>query len=114
MSGIALADRYDGQKTPEVTRDGFDIRHARLFHLIANVRRSQQLVAMLGAGGGTIFRRGGDDRIITMIEPMDFNQRLELFAAGIITGPFAERSFFFALVRQKFAFDSDFSIGGNG
>ena len=69
---------------------------------------------MLGSGRRPIFGRRRDNRFIAVVQSVYPDYRLKLFAACIVTGPFAERPFFFALIRQKLTFDGDFRVSRNG
>src|SRR5688572_3493782 len=88
-------------------------RHAGLLDLIANISCAQKFVAMFRPRRGPVFRRGRDDRIIAVIQAMYLDERLEFLTAGVITGPFAERSFFLAVIRQKLPFDRDLRVRRN-
>ena len=48
-----------------------------------------------------------------MPEGLDADRRLELAAAGIIAGPFAERPFVDQVVLMDETFEGDLGFGGN-
>ena len=55
----------------------------------------------------------GHDRIVAMPERLDSDDRLQLSAAGIIAGPFAERALFNEIVFVDVAFEGDLRLGGD-
>src|SRR5258706_5534776 len=113
---IALFDRDDhhqpaaaGNREPYT----FDVRHAGLLHFIPNQSRPEIRTIPAKFRWRSAWRRAENDLVVAVIEPLHLHPRLGALGAGVITRPFAKRSFNLRLIEMDIAFDDDFSIGRN-
>src|SRR5580765_1436266 len=114
MAGIALFDRDDIEEAAAagfVTPNPFDIRHAAFLDLLADQR------SIHNAFSGGIIRRWAagtstaENRLVSVVNVFDANHRLGAARTGVVTGPFAERTFGLSVGWIHPTFDDDFRIG---
>ena len=116
MPGIALPDRDTVQKpggTGFVAPDPRDIGDAGVSQILLEHCRAQN-GAVTGhfVGSLTHRRNAKNDGIIPKIKGFHFKNRFRIAPAGIIAGPFAERSLIQDLARMKVAFEHDLGVRG--
>src|SRR3972149_3807222 len=60
--------------------------------------------------GGARRVGAGDDGIVSIQNALHANNRFETARAGVITGPLAERPFFFQIARANLSFQHDLGV----
>src|SRR5262245_19536930 len=85
----------------------FDVRHTGLLHAVPN-RRGAQAGTIHAVNRRFEWRGAADDRIVAVVKSFDANERFGSPSAGVITGPFAERTFLHRFAGNDFALDDEF------
>ena len=93
--------------------DAKNIGNATGIECAPDLRRAGDALEQSGLIDRLVLRRAGQDRIVAMQDGFDVDVRPILGVVGVITHPFAKRSFRPGLARNSFAFDRDFAIGGD-
>src|SRR4030095_4019556 len=116
MAEILSLKRHDGHQaiaalgwTPDAAHSGY----AGLFQLVPDhpgTEIDQKPIILMRR---LALRTAQNDRIVTMVDPINAHDTLFLIAVLIVSHPFAVGAFFIKLVRRNETFESDLGLGRN-
>ncbi len=93
--------------------DTSDIGHPGVFERIPDQRRALDRAVKALTGGRAQRRLAAQDGIVSIVKRLDAHHRFRPCVAGVVAGPFAERTLGQVVAGNHFSFDGDLRIGRN-